>query len=284
MKAQLEQLSQPINSSLKIMVNPNLSDMFYWHFHPEIELVYIWGANGTRHVGQHLSQFSGSDLVLIGSDIPHLNFDYGIKQPYQKRVFHLTPGFLGVTRTALPELQSIERLMKDADYGLAFGKQTQKKLHKQLSKLHQSTGFDKFLKWLQILSALAEAQDVKRLHPQPYHHDFRPKDRERLASLNKFIEENYHRKIQLSEAAALTFFTEVSFCRYFRKMTKLSFVEYLNQFRIEKAKKMLMQNKSVSDTATDCGFESLSYFNRTFKKITGQNPSRFKNQFEQSEK
>lgn len=279
MKPQLEQLAQPINSSLKIMVNPNLSDMFYWHFHPEIELVYIWGVNGNRHVGQHLSQYKGSDLVLIGSNIPHLNFDYGIKQPYQKRVFHLVPGFMRLEKMALPELQQVSRLMYEADYGLAFGKMTQKKLHKQLMYLHETKGFEQFVKWLQILKTLADAEDVIRLHPEPYHHAFRQKDRERLASLNKFIENNYHRKIPLSEAAEITYFTEVSFCRYFRKMTKLTFVEYLNQFRIEKAKKMLMQHKSISNAASDCGFESLSYFNRTFKKVTGLNPSNFKNQF-----
>lgn len=279
MKAELEQLTQPVNSSLKIMVNPNLSDLFYWHFHPEIELVYITGASGTRHVGKHISKYKDSDLVLIGSNIPHLNFDYGLRQTYQKRVFHLSPNFANPEIKLLPEMAAIGRLLKAADYGLAFGKVTQRKLHKRLMQLHKKEGFEQFIKWLQILDVLAQAQDVEPLHSKPYTHLFRQKDKERLTAVNRFIEDHYHRKIELSEVAALTCFTEVSFCRYFKKMTKLNFVQFLNQFRIEKAKNMLLQNKNITETAFDCGFESLSYFNRTFKKITGQNPSEFKNQY-----
>jgi hypothetical protein len=91
MKTELERIVANENSSLRLMVNPNLSDFFFWHFHPEYELVFIDGANGTRHVGKHVSKFEGSDLVFIGSNIPHLNFDYGIKTPYEKIVVHLKP-------------------------------------------------------------------------------------------------------------------------------------------------------------------------------------------------
>ena len=78
MKIQLEQINPDAKSSFRLLHNPRLNDLFYWHFHPEYELVYIEGANGTRHVGDHISLYEYSDLVLIGSNIPHLNFDYGM--------------------------------------------------------------------------------------------------------------------------------------------------------------------------------------------------------------
>ncbi len=84
MKIQLESFSPDEKSSFRLLHNPRLNDLFYWHFHPEYELVYIEGANGTRHVGNHISPYIGSDLVLIGSNIPHLNFDYGIIQKKRK--------------------------------------------------------------------------------------------------------------------------------------------------------------------------------------------------------
>ena len=80
----LEKIAPDENSSFHLMVNPRLHDFFFWHFHPEIELVFISGADGTRHVGDHISSFGGSDLVMIGSYIPHLNFDYGIQTHYEK--------------------------------------------------------------------------------------------------------------------------------------------------------------------------------------------------------
>ena len=59
-------------------------------------------------------------------------------------------------------------------------------------------------------------------------------------------------------------------------MTKLTFIEFLNQYRINQSKKLLMLDKTITETCFESGFESLSYFNRTFKKITGGNPLQFK--------
>ena len=75
MKIQLEAISSK-DSSFSLMFNPRLSDLFYWHFHPEYELVYIEASEGTRHIGDHISTYEKSDLTLICSNIPHLNFDY----------------------------------------------------------------------------------------------------------------------------------------------------------------------------------------------------------------
>ncbi len=104
MKTVLEEITPDENSSIRLMVNPNLSDFFFWHFHPEFELVYIEGANGTRHVGDHISRFEYSDLVFIGPNIPHLNFDYGVKSTYEKIVVHIKPDFLEKALITTPEL------------------------------------------------------------------------------------------------------------------------------------------------------------------------------------
>ena len=58
-------------------------------------------------------------------------------------------------------------------------------------------------------------------------------------------------------------------------MTKLTFVEFLNHYRINHAKNLLIANKNVSEACFQSGFESLSYFNRTFKKVVKMNPSAF---------
>ena len=118
---ELEEINTGENSSFNLMVNPNLSDFFFWHFHPELELVYIDGADGTRHVGEHLSQYVQNDLVLIGSYIPHLNFDYGIKTNYEKMVVHMRPDFLETAFLSAPELEGIKNLFELSRHGVAFG-------------------------------------------------------------------------------------------------------------------------------------------------------------------
>lgn len=276
MKTELEEISRPSNSSLCLMVNPNLSDFFFWHFHPEYELVYIDGASGTRHVGEHISRFEGNDLVLIGSYIPHLNFDYGVKTTYEKMVVHIRPDFLQAAHTSTPELQAIHELFQLAQYGIAFGETAKVLLGKRLKRLHTLGSFELFLELLSILKALIDSPDKVLLHNAPVKNQFTQKDQERLRRVFELIDRNYQRKLEVREAARLTFLSEAAFCRYFKKMTRLTFTEFVNHYRIEKAKKLLLQDRNVSETCFDCGFESLSYFNRTFKKITGENPLSFK--------
>ena len=93
MKIVFEDIKRLAGSSFRILVNPKLNDFYYWHFHPEFELTFIEAPQGTRRVGNHVGQFEGSDLVFIGSNIPHLNFDYGIKTEYQKVVLQIKEDF-----------------------------------------------------------------------------------------------------------------------------------------------------------------------------------------------
>jgi DNA-binding LacI/PurR family transcriptional regulator len=118
----LEKIFTGNKKSVHLMVNPRLSDVFFWHFHPEFELVFIDDASGTRHVGNHLSKYHHSDLVLIGPNIPHLNFDYGVQTSYEKRVLHFRSEFL--SEVTQPELVTLSELLKESSYGLAFGKMT----------------------------------------------------------------------------------------------------------------------------------------------------------------
>ncbi len=276
MRTEFEEISHPSNSSLQLMVNPNLSDFFFWHFHPEYELVYIDGASGTRHVGEHISRFEGSDLVLIGSYIPHLNFDYGVKTPYEKMVVHIRPDFLQAAHTTTPELRAIHELFELSRYGIAFGETAKALLGTYIKQLHTYPPFERFLELLRILKALMDCPDKVLLHKEPVKNQFTQKDETRLRRVFELIDRNYQRKLEVREAAQLTFLSEAAFCRYFKKMTRLTFTEFVNHYRIDKAKKLLLQDQNVTETCFECGFESLSYFNRTFKKITGENPLAFK--------
>ena len=140
MKLQLEEVGTTGSSSFRVLVNPNLSDLFFWHFHPELELVFIDGTNGNRQVGEHISAFRDRDLVLIGSNIPHLNFDYGVKGPYEKIVLHLKPDFLVSALTSTPELSGIGQLFEQSCHGISFGSRSMDLVGDRLKGLHQDEG------------------------------------------------------------------------------------------------------------------------------------------------
>ena len=279
MKTELEHIQPKQGSSLSLSVNPDFSDFFYWHFHPEFELVFIDGVDGNRHVGNHLSRFLGSDLVLIGSYIPHLNFDYGIKEPYEKIVVHIQQKFLENAFLTTPELNPIHTLMEDSKKGVAFGERTKSTLRLRIKKLANLNSFDQFLELIDILNVLAHAKDKEYLHSLPVKNQFNTKDKNRLDKIYAFVDDHYQRKIEIEEVADLSHFSKPAFCRYFKKMTRLTFTQFVNHYRIDKAKKLLLSGKNVTETCFSSGFESLSYFNRTFKKITGTNPISFRSRY-----
>ena len=279
MKTELEEISPDEDSLLRLMVNPNLSDFFFWHFHPEYELVFIDGANGTRHVGDHISRFQGSDLVFIGSNIPHLNFDYGVKTQYEKIVIHLNPDFLKHALQNTPELSGVQHLFELSSHAVAFGSKTIALTGDRLKQLHTLSSFDQFIELLSIFELLANSKDKELLHTKPVENQFTQKDQDRLSRIYELVETQYNRKIEIAEVASLSNLTKEAFCRYFKKMTKLTFTEFVNHFRIDTAKKLLLQDMNVTESCYESGFESISYFNRTFKRVTGENPLAFKKRY-----
>lgn len=276
MKIQLESISPESKSPFRLLHDPKLNHLFFWHFHPEFELVYIEGASATRHVGNHISQFTDSDLVLIGSNIPHLNFDHGVTTSYRKEVLHIKPTFKEDFVAQFPELQSLERLLELSKYGLVFKGATKNEIGILLKELHLLTPFDFFMQSLHILKKLAQSKDFELLHKQPYVNRYSKKEQTRIREIYALVDEQYQNKITVNEVAALCNLTKPAFCRYFKKATGSTFINFLNQYRISQAKRLLLMEKNISETCYACGFESLSYFNRTFKKITEENPSDFK--------
>ncbi len=276
MKIQLESIAPESKSPFRLLHDPKLNHLFYWHFHPEFELVYIEGATATRHVGDHISQFTDSDLVLIGSNIPHLNFDHGVTTTYRKEVLHIKPSFKEDFIGEYPELKSLERLLELSRYGLAFTGNTKKEIGALLKELHLLSPFDSFMHSMHILKKLAQSKEFELLHKQPYINRFSEKEQNRIREIYALVDEQYQNKITVDQVATLCNLTKPAFCRYFKKATGSTFVSFLNQYRISQAKRLLLSGKNISETCFECGFESLSYFNRTFKKITAENPSEFK--------
>ena len=124
MKVKLEAVTKDIDSSFRILLNPNLNEIFYWHFHPEYEIVFVEGASGTRHIGDHISRYEGSDLVFIGPNVPHLNFDYGVQTTCETVVVQMKEDFLGKDFLSIPEMAEIKKLFEKAKYGLSFNANT----------------------------------------------------------------------------------------------------------------------------------------------------------------
>ena len=276
MKLAFERISPDADSSFHILLTPHLENIFLWHYHPEYEIVYITGASGTRHVGDHISRYEGSDLVFIGPNIPHLNFDYGVRTDYRKVVVQLSENFLGERFGQAPEFAAIARLFEQARTGISFSGDTKREVGRRLETLATLPPFERMMALLTIFQRLATSNDVMPLHGKPVTNAYNLKEQQRLRRVYQFVDENYPRKIDIAEVADVISLTTAAFCRYFKRMTHLTFTQFLNQYRVNQARTLLLLDQTVSETAYACGFESLSYFNKIFRRITGENPLQFK--------
>jgi AraC-like DNA-binding protein len=276
MKVERESIQPDVDSSFRILLTPNLNDLFYWHFHPEYEIVYVEAEHGIRHIGDHISKYEGSDLALIGPNIPHLNFDYGVKTTVETVVVQMKEHFLGTSFFGLPEIAIINDLFTRAKSGLAFYGDTKKLVGEKLKQLTQLSHFDQLITLLQVFQKLAESNEAVDLKARPIANASIFKEQERMHKIYHHIETNYQQQIDVNEVARLSHLTTAAFCRYFKKSTHLTFTDFLNQYRVNQAKKLLMQNKTVTEACYQSGFENLSHFNKTFKKFARENPTAFR--------
>lgn len=93
----------------------------------------------------------------------------------------------------------------------------------------------------------------------------------------KYLEENYLEKITIDELAFLFRTNRATLCRDFKKKTGKTLVEFINEKKIEKAKKRILETQdSLTKIAESLNFESIHYFTRFFKKMSGETPSRFR--------
>jgi AraC-like DNA-binding protein len=276
MKAQREAISSDENSSFRILLTPNLNELFYWHFHPEYEIVYVEASEGFRHIGDHISKYEGNDLALIGPNIPHLNFDYGVKETVDTVVVQMKEDFLGKDFFTLPEMIAINDLFERAKTGLVFFGETKRRAGQLLKKLHGLSHFDQLISLLQVFHLLSDSGEVEALKVQPIASVSVLKGQQRLQNVYHFIEINFQKNIDVNEVAKLCHLTTSAFCRYFKKSTHYTFTDFLNQYRINQSKKLLLLDNTVTEACYESGFGNISYFNKVFKRLTGESPSGFK--------
>ncbi len=171
------------------------------------------------------------------------------------------------------------QLFEQSKHGIAFDGKIKADVGKKLFQLEKLKPFDQYIQILEILQMLSGSNELNLLHKQPYRNKYSERDQGRLRDIYAFVDKNYHQKITLDQVAAISNLSKEAFCRYFKKTSQYTFVEFLNRYRISQSKRLLMLGQSVGDACFKSGFESLSYFNRTFKKISEENPSDFRNRY-----
>ena len=250
-----------------------------WHYHPEIELVYINGGAGKRRIGSHISYYTEGDLILIGSNLPHCGFTDKFTGNKNEILVQMKTDFLGQTFFNIPEMKKIQSLLEVAKGGIAFSGSTKQILGDKMEDLDNQNDFERILSILHILNELALSDEFKVLNAEGFSLETEVKDNDRINIIFNFVKNNFQEDIPLIDIADMVSMTVPSFCRYFKKITNKTFVQFVNERRLVHASKLLTeQTMSITEVCFECGFNNFSHFNKSFKAFTGQNPSEYRKQ------
>ncbi len=280
-KPTLEKITPNFGSSLLVKKHEKFlkTNVPFWHFHPEIELVYVNKGKGKRHIGNHLSYFNNSQLVLIGSNLPHIGYIDRLTTNGSETLIQFLPDFLGKEFFKIPEMASINALFERAKKGIRFNTEIKQRIGAKIEKLVDLEGAIRIISFIEILHDLATTDDYTLLNANGYAFESTHQDTDKIEVVYKHINKNFKEHISLDEIAGLVSMTVPAFCRYFKKTTGKTFTKLVNEYRVVHATKLLAESTmSITEVSFDCGFNNFSHFNKLFKEFTGKSASIYRSE------
>lgn len=264
-----------------ILVQEDILPHFYPHLHrhEEIQLTLILKGEGTLLVGNNMHAFAPNEIYLLGANMPHVfksdahYFAQEGEQVHSLTIFFNTGGKLA-SLFELPEFKSSSNFFAANYSGFRVPQRAFNEVSDLMCRIKDSTGMEQFIQFVQLLKCLGAVGDVAPLTADVQPRNFSDHEGMRISNIYNYIMQHCHRDLTLEEVAAAACMTPPAFCRYFKKHTRVTFVTFLNEVRINEACKKLLDGRydSVSAVAYDCGFNSITNFNRVFKTATGKSP------------
>jgi len=253
-----------------------------FHFHPEIELTFITEGKGKRFVGNNMTGFEKSDLVLMGPNLPHC---WKLSGPKNDKagsiVTQFNYDFLGKDFFDSPEMGHIYKLLKRSESGIEFRGKIKQQVQEQMeSVLDEKNHFKKLITMLEILNRLSVSKEYVLLNKKNSISVQTDNNRERINKVFAYIVENFHDEVFLNKAAAIIGMTPNAFCKFFKKMTRKTFMGTVINYRINFATQQLTEtDKSIADICFESGFRDISHFYKTFSSHMQISPLNYRKHF-----
>jgi len=269
------------NSSFSAKINEYPNFLKVWHYHPEMELAVILKSQGTCFVGDSIEKFEEKDIVLIGEDLPHMwlnDANYFEKNSPLKAkaiAIHFKKDCLGKDFFETPEMIHLLELFNRARFGIKFF-DVENDLFEEFNTMIQLEGFEKTMSFLSILNKLAKHKKIKLLASPGYVHTSQVTDNKILDRVYAYIFKNFNSAINLDEVAKIANMNASAFSRFFKRVNRKTFSQYLAEIRIGYACRLLLEdNYNITAVCYESGFHNISNFNRQFKRIMHSTPSSY---------
>ena len=263
----------------KLQMDPNSHKI---HSHKNFELNYITSGSGKRIVGSNISSYAKGDLVLLGPNIPHCwdILETDENETPECIVTHFYENIINSDFFNIPELAQVVTLLKNAGNGIWFkGKKTEK-VGQVLRRMVNLKGLERYIELLKVFNLLLQIDERENLALPASLPNSYDKDQDQINKIYEYVFNNVQTGIKLKEASELVFMEPSSFCRYFKKKTNQTFMDYVKNVRIGIAAKFLAEtDKQITQICYECGYNNLANFNHYFRVIMKKTPSDYRKDF-----
>lgn len=251
-----------------------------WHQHIEYELILFTEGKGIAFAGNYVGEFTAGEVFFLGSNLPHC-FQKADKDLITSAVvIQFRSDFWGESFIHLPECKRIKEILDISSSGLKLSAKTAKLITPTIKSLERETGLKRILGLCECLEMIylgqyscISTQEVK---------EYNKRQKERIDSIFQYTLNNFQETISLEKVAEHVGLSVPAFCSYFKKSTKKTYVEFLNEIRIGNACKLLIDTqKAVVDICYDSGYNTLANFNKQFLRLKKTTPSGYRKNFQQ---
>tara|TARA_B110000263_G_scaffold64417_1_gene55606 strand:- start:722 stop:1561 length:840 start_codon:yes stop_codon:yes gene_type:complete len=260
-----------------IVYEEDFEYIFYdkFHQHEEIQLSYIAKGEGTLIVGDTINNYTKGDILVLGSNLPHVFKSEKSNTKSLMLSLFFTKNSFGNEFFALDELQPLKPFFKKVFNGF---KVVSHNLQHHFIKLKHQNKFERFINLLQLLEVIQNT-NYQPLSTFIYEKQYSEIEGKRMRTIMEYSMNNFQSNISLETIASLANMTKNAFCKYFKKRTNKTYVQFLTELRIENACKFLLtyNDSSINEIAEFSGFNNLSNFNRQFKKLKNTTPVKYIN-------
>jgi AraC-like DNA-binding protein len=256
-----------------------------WHFHDELELTFIVKSEGTKFIGDHISEFNPGEIVLLGSRLPHYwrnhpNDEHtGKELGAEAIIIRFNQEYAGAEFLKIPAMKPIFDLLNNAKRGI-YIQQGAQDLQQKLAHFLTLGEGQRIIALTEILFSIATSIPYDYLCSIGYAHQYKSNDIEKIDTVYNYVLNHFKTDLSVQDIAAKCNMNTAAFCRYFKKKTGKTFKDFMNEIRLGNAAKLLLKGDfTVAEVAFESGFNNPSYFNRLFKRTKGITPTSYRQQY-----
>lgn len=263
--------------------------VFPLHTHGDYELIFMREGSGLQFVGNSVRRYKKGDLVLIGSDVPHLHLCDSVRNGIHENIGSCEilqfPADIFPERMGdIPEYSHIYSLLRKSRQGVFFtSDEIVGKAVRMMRKMENKNGIERITSLLVMLELLGmtdeygvvSASDTADAVDSVIGRNKTGLDPVELVC--RYLSADFSKKMSLERIAERAGMNPSSLCRCFKRKTGKTIFEYLTEIRVEQACRLLRTtDRTVSQIAYDVGFGNISHFNKSFRGVTRQTPSEYR--------